>query len=236
MELIKVKKGHEGNVAAVLFADEIKALARPVIGLATGSTPVRMYDYLIKRNQSGELDFSKVCSFNLDEYCGLPKVHPQSYYSFMQEHLFKYVNIDQRNVFFPNGNAVSLAEECSQYESMIQEAGGIDIQLLGIGHNGHIGFNEPSDIIAKETHVQVLADSTRTANARFFTSIEEVPTHAITMGIKTILNARKIMLLCCGEGKAEILKQALYGDVTPRVPASLLQLHPQLTVITDQNI
>lgn len=205
-----------------------------LLGLATGGTPVGMYQVLADRYVMGDLDFKSVKTVNLDEYVGLSEDHPQSYRYFMMENLFSKINIDRANTYLPNGLAEDSEAECENYEEVITKLGGVDLQVLGIGNNGHIGFNEPADVFDKQTHVVKLTENTRQANARFFDSIEQVPTDAITMGIKTIMKARAIILLASGEGKKEILKEALLGPITPKVPASVLQLHPNLIVVADE--
>lgn len=217
--------------AANIISAQVILNERSVLGLATGSTPEGTYRQLIDWYQKGDLDFSKVTTFNLDEYVGLDRNDKQSYHYFMEEKLFSHINIHPENTHIPNGKAPDMAAECSRYEDMIAAAGGIDLQLLGIGHNGHIGFNEPREAFDKTTHLIDLGQSTIQANARFFDNISEVPTRAITMGIKTIMQAKKILLIANGEDKREIIEKSLYGPVTPSVPASILQLHPDLTAI-----
>lgn len=202
-----------------------------VLGLATGSTPIGTYKQLIEWYHKGDLDFQRVKSVNLDEYCGLSADNNQSYRYFMNNYFFSHININLDNTYVPNGLAVDLEQECSRYDSLIYQLGGIDLQLLGIGMNGHIGFNEPDIRFEKTTHIVNLDESTITANARFFSTIEEVPQKAITMGIKSIMHAKKVLLIAGGPEKEEIIKKALYGPITPDVPASILQLHPDLTVI-----
>ncbi|MDF2801046.1 MAG: glucosamine-6-phosphate isomerase [Anaerocolumna sp.] len=202
-----------------------------VLGLATGSTPIGTYKQLIEWYHKGDLDFQRVKSVNLDEYCGLSADNNQSYRYFMNNYFFSHININLDNTYVPNGLAVDLEQECSRYDSLIYQLGGIDLQLLGIGMNGHIGFNEPDIRFEKTTHIVNLDESTITANARFFTTIEEVPQKAITMGIKSIMHAKKVLLIAGGPEKEEIIIKALYGPITPDVPASILQLHPDLTVI-----
>lgn len=202
-----------------------------VLGLATGSTPIGIYKQLIDWHKKGDLDFSKTRTINLDEYCGLPPTHGQSYRYFMEQNLFRHINIKKQNIHVPNGTAPDLDEECARYDSLIKDLGGVDLQLLGIGHNGHIGFNEPNDIFDKSTHIVELKQSTIDANARFFASADEVPRRAITMGIQAIMAAKKILLAVYGAEKREIMERALHGPVTPQVPASLLQMHMDLTVV-----
>lgn len=202
-----------------------------VLGLATGSTPVGTYKQLIEWYQKGDLDFSQVKTINLDEYCGLAPSNEQSYRYFMDNHLFNHINMRKENTHIPNGLAKDLEEECRRYDKLISDLEGIDIQLLGIGLNGHIGFNEPDIYFEKGTHIVDLDKTTIEANSRFFSSIDEVPKKAITMGIKTIMQAKKVVLVANGAEKREIVEKALYGPITPNVPASILQFHPDLTVV-----
>lgn len=217
--------------AANIIAAHITLKPDSVLGLATGSTPVGIYKQLIDWYKRGDLDFSQVTTVNLDEYCGLGGNHSQSYRYFMNYNLFNYVNINMNKTYLPNGTAKNLQKECERYDSLIASLGDIDLQLLGIGHNGHIGFNEPNIHFFKNTHVVDLDQSTIDANARFFGSADKVPKQAITMGIQSIMAAKKILLVVNGADKREILERALYGPVTPQVPASLLQMHTNLTVI-----
>ena len=205
-----------------------------VLGLATGSTPIGAYSRLVEGYENGDLDFSKVVSVNLDEYRGLSHDNDQSYYYFMYKHLFSKVNIDIRNTHIPDGMIADADEACKQYDEIIKNIGTIDLQLLGMGHNGHIGFNEPGDAFAKRTNCVKLAQSTIDANARFFRSREEVPTQAYTMGVGTIMNAKKILVAVSGEDKAAIVEKAFFGNITPQVPASVLQLHPNVIVVGDE--
>lgn len=222
-----------GQRAARWVAREI--LARPdlVLGLPTGSTPVGMYQYLARLAEEGIISFAQVQTFNLDEYVGLPADHPQSYATFMREHFWGKVDLPEGNADIPRGGVSDLEAECRRYDSTIQRAGGIDVQILGLGLNGHIGFNEPSHNLEIRTHVVDLTQETIQANARFFLDPHWVPRRAITMGIGSIMQAQKILLLVSGENKRDILTQTLYGAVTTEVPASILQLHADLTVITD---
>ena len=205
-----------------------------VLGLATGSTPIGMYKQLIDWYNKGDLDFSQVKSVNLDEYVGLAPTHDQSYRYFMQTNLFDHVNIDPANTNVPNGLASDPEAECERYNQVIRSMGGIDVQVLGMGHNGHIGFNEPGHAFELETHVVDLTERTIEANARFFASKDEVPKRAITMGIKSIMQARQILVVVSGEDKAEIVKKAFYGPVVPEVPASILQMHPNVVLCGDK--
>lgn len=223
-----------GKIAAEMIVAAVNAKRDAVLGLATGSTPLPLYGELVKAYRAGEVSFRGIRTVNLDEYVGLSETHEQSYRYFMNENLFKQIDIDLSNTFVPNGTAADSAAACDAYEARIEALGGIDLQLLGIGLNGHIGFNEPADTFSKRTHVVELTESTREANKRFFASIDNVPTQAITMGIGTIFAAKKLILVCTGEKKAEILKRSLTGEVDPRVPASILQFHPDVTVFADE--
>ncbi len=232
MNIINTNSYEElSRIAADLVAAQVILKPDCVLGLATGSTPIGLYDNLIERYQNGTLDFSAVRSVNLDEYCGLDGNNDQSYRYFMDTHLFNHVNIAKENTHVPSGLADDFAAEGEQYDAMIRELGGIDIQVLGIGLDGHIGFNEPADHFVGPTHEVELDPSTIEANARFFASIDDVPRSAITMGMTSILQARKILLLASGANKKEIMDKALFGPITPQVPASLLQIHPDVTVI-----
>lgn len=205
-----------------------------VLGLATGSSPLGTYKQLIDWYNKGDLDFSEVKSVNLDEYKGLTKDNDQSYYYFMYNNFFKHVNIDLNNTNVPDGTEPDSDKECSRYEGVIRGLGGVDLQLLGLGHNGHIGFNEPDDEFAKITHCVDLQPSTIEANKRFFASIDDVPKQAYSMGIGTIMRAKKILLIVSGAEKADILKEVLFGPITPRVPGSVLQLHNDMVVVADE--
>lgn len=205
-----------------------------VLGLATGSSPIGTYRQLINWYEKGDVDFSQVTSVNLDEYRGLTHDNDQSYYYFMRENFFKHVNINPEKTFIPDGTEPDSDKACSDYNAVIRSVGGVDLQLLGLGHNGHIGFNEPDDEFAKETHCVDLTESTIQANARFFEKIEDVPTQAYTMGIQTIMSAKKILVVVSGADKAEIVKKAFFGPVTPQVPASILQMHPDVTIVGDE--
>ena len=223
-----------GKRAADLYTALLQEKPACLLGLATGSTPLPLYRELVRRCEAGELDFSRVRSANLDEYKGLSGDHPQSYRYFMNENLFKHINIDKERTIVPDGLTDDVEAMCEAYEEKIEEWGGIDLQLLGIGHDGHIGFNEPCDTFVAKTHEVELEEITREANKRFFNSIDEVPTAAYTMGIGTVMSARKILLVATGKDKAEIVKQSFFGPVTPMVPASILQVHPDVTVIADE--
>lgn len=231
-----MKIWHEKNYdamsdrAAELLAAQVILKPACVLGLATGSSPVGMYRRLAEQYRQGLLDFSAVTTVNLDEYCGLSPEDPQSYRYFMEENLFRHINIRRENTFVPDGLNPDREAVCSAYDARIAALGGVDLQVLGIGNNGHIGFNEPDDHFTVGTHVVALKESTIQANARFFENIAQVPTHAVTMGMGAILQAKRILLLA-GAEKAAIVRQALEGPVTPQVPASLLQLHPDVTVV-----
>lgn len=217
--------------AANIISAQVICKPDSVLGLATGSTPIGTYDQLVEWYEKGDLDFSAVTSINLDEYLGLDGSDPQSYRYFMNKNLFDRINIDKSRTFVPNGVAGDVDAECAEYDARIKELGGIDLQLLGIGSDGHIGFNEPDDCFVKSTHIVELDPTTIKANARFFNDISEVPTHAVTMGMVSIMQAKKILLIAAGENKREILGKAFSGPVTPKIPASILQLHPDITVI-----
>ena len=235
VNLIVAKDAAEvGRLAADIFQELICAKPDCVLGLATGSTPLPLYRELIAREQAGKLSFAQVRSANLDEYKGLSGDHPQSYRYFMNETLFRHISIDPANTMVPDGLAEDVEAMCAAYEAAIESMGGVDIQLLGIGHDGHIGFNEPCDHFPAATHEVELEEITRQANKRFFDSIDEVPTAAYTMGIGTVMAARKVLLIATGKDKAEIVKQSFFGPVTPMVPASILQFHPDCTVIVDE--
>ena len=220
--------------AAMLIAAEIVQRKTPVLGLATGSTPIGTYKVLRELYQEGKLDFSSVHSVNLDEYRGLHPEDSHSYHYFMDQELFHHVNINKANTHVPDGTLENEAEACESYEELIQGLGGIHLQILGLGHDGHIGFNEPSHSFPGKTHCVKLTEETINANQRFFSSKEEVPKEAYTMGIGTIMRAEKILLLVSGKDKAAILKKVVEGPVTPEVPASILQFHPNTILIADE--
>ena len=220
--------------AANILSAQIIMKPNCVLGLATGSSPVGTYEQLIEWYKKGDLDFSKVTSINLDEYRGLGPENEQSYRYFMNTHLFDHVNIDKARTFVPNGLGEDAEETCRAYNEIIERAGGIDMQLLGMGGNGHIGFNEPGAAFESETHCVDLAESTIEANKRFFARKEDVPHQAYTMGIKNIMQARKIVVLVSGESKAQALRDALYGKITPAVPASILQIHNDVIIVADE--
>lgn len=230
MEIIIQKESAQAaEIGARIIARQIKEKSDSVIGMATGSTPVSMYQKLIEM----DLDWSQVTTFNLDEYIGLPKEHPQTYHSFMWENLFKHINIDASKVHIPDGNASDIPGHCAEYEAAIVAAGGIDIQVLGIGTDGHIGFNEPSSSLASRTRIKTLTERTVQDNARFFDSAEEVPRHVITMGIGTIMEARTNLLLAFGDNKSAAIAGAVEGPITANNPASILQMHPSVKVCLD---
>lgn len=222
------KKGAE------IVAEVLKNKENPILGLATGGTPVGMYKELIKMNKAGEITFKNTSSYNLDEYFPIEKTNDQSYNYFMKENLFNHVDINIENTHIPNGMAENSEQESTKYDAAVRATGGVDIQVLGIGSNGHIGFNEPSDVFEPITHRVQLDERTIADNARFFNSIEEVPTEAITMGIGTIMCAKSILLLASGKGKAPIIREMITGKVTPRVQASILQFHPNVVIVLDQ--
>ena len=233
MKIISVKDYSAlSRAAANIIAAQVILKPRCVLGLATGSSPVGTYQELVRRCQAGELDFSQVRSVNLDEYAGLTPDHDQSYAYFMRHNLFDHVNIDQKNTNVPSG--VNGDGECERYDKLIADFGGIDLQLLGLGVNGHIGFNEPDDHFSLGTHKVTLTESTREANKRFFPSIDEVPTHAYTMGVRDILQARRVVMVASGANKAQAIKDAFFGPVTPQVPASILQYHPDFVLVADE--
>ena len=235
MNIIRAKDYQDmSRKAANIISAQIIMKPDCVLGLATGSTPVGTYRQLIEWYEKGDLDFSRVSTVNLDEYRGLTHIDPQSFYYFMQENLFDHVNIDKTATHVPDGTNPDAADACVKHEQIIKSLGGIDLQLLGLGNNGHIGFNEPGAAFEKETHLVDLAESTIRANARFFTSIDEVPKQAYTMGIRTIMQAKKILVVVSGESKADIVSRAFFGPVTPEVPASILQMHPDVTVVCDE--
>ena len=232
MNIIRTKSYEEMSYeAAKIMAAQIVLKPNAVLGLATGSSPIGLYENLIKWHKDGDLDFSAIRSVNLDEYCGLDGENDQSYRYFMDHHLFNFVNIDKANTNVPNGKANDYAAEGARYDALIESLGGIDMQLLGIGPDGHIGFNEPDEFFTKETHCVDLDPSTIEANARFFASEADVPRQAVTMGMGGIMSAKKVLLIASGASKKEILEKALFGPITPEVPASILQLHPDLTVV-----
>lgn len=236
MEVV-VKEDYQGmsRLAAKIIAGVVREKPRAVLGLATGSTPLGTYKELILMHKEDGLDFSQVVTFNLDEYIGLPPEHDQSYHYFMNENFFKHINIPPGNVHIPNGMAEDLVGACDQYERDIKEAGGIDIQLLGIGANGHIAFNEPGSSLGSRTRVKALDEKTIEDNARFFEHMDDVPKFALTMGIGTIMDSRRIVLLANKPNKAHAISITVEGPVTALVPATIVQLHPRATIIVDKD-
>ena len=235
MRIYIVKNYEElSKKSAQLVASQIILKPDSVLGLATGSTPEGLYKELINIYNQGTISFNDVNTFNLDEYYGIHRNNPQSYYYYMRKNLLDHINIGKDNINIPHGLADDVEKHCNEYEDSIKQLGGIDLQILGIGRNGHIGFNEPSDEFVPKTHMVDLQKETIEDNARFFEKIEDVPTKAISMGIKTIMDAKKILLVANGEAKAQAIYDTLKGPITPRVPASILQLHNDLTVIVDE--
>ena len=234
MEVIVCKTYEEmSREAAQAVAETMNAKPNAVLGMATGSTPLGLYQELVRMHKRGELDFSQVTTFNLDEYVGLPTDHDQSYHRFMHDNFFKHINIPPQNIHIPSGTTSNYRAFCEWYEKRIIECGGIDVQILGIGSDGHIAFNEPSSSLSSRTRLKTLAKQTIDDNARFFKSADEVPVYAITMGVGTILEARKILLLANGKKKADAVAQAVEGPVTSMITASALQMHPDATVYVD---
>ncbi|MCI7744082.1 glucosamine-6-phosphate deaminase [bacterium] len=220
--------------AANIISAQVIMKPNCVLGLATGGTPVGTYKQLVEWYNKGDLDFSEVTTVNLDEYRGLPREHPESYWSFMHKNLFDLVNIRPEAIHLPDGTNMDSAAECAHYDEIIRQLGGVDLQLLGIGHDGHIGFNEPGAAFELGTHCVSLTEETIEANKRFFDGdVNQVPKQAYTMGIKTIMQARKVLMVANGAGKAGIVKKAFFGPVTPEVPASILQMHPDFTLVLD---
>lgn len=235
MKIYKAKDYKDmSRKAANILSAQIIMKPNAVLGLATGSTPIGIYDQLIDWYKKGDLDFSEVTSVNLDEYKGLPRTNDQSYYYFMHDHLFDHVNINPEHTYLPNGMEEDSKKECRRYEALIQSLNGIDLQLLGIGHNGHIGFNEPDSDFETQIHCVDLTESTIEANKRFFASAEDVPKQAYTLGIKSIMQAKKILVAVSGADKADIVNKAFFGPVTPEVPASILQMHNDVILVGDE--
>lgn len=220
--------------AANIIASQVVLKPDCVLGLATGSTPIGAYKNLVEKYEQGDLDFSQVTTVNLDEYKGLPRENDQSYYYFMHDNLFDHVNVKPENTHLPDGTKEDSDEECARYEELIRTLGGQDLQLLGLGHNGHIGFNEPDAVFEKTTHCVDLQESTIEANKRFFASADDVPKQAYTMGIGTIMQAKKILVVVSGEDKADTVAKAFFGPVTPEVPASILQFHKDVILVADE--
>jgi len=222
------------EMAARMVARLVRDNRRAVLGLATGKTPLRLYAELARMHRDESLDFSRVTTFNLDEYVGLPPEHPSSYHSFMTEHLFQHVNLDPTRLHVPDGMTDDIPAGCSRYERAIRESGGVDLQVLGIGRRGHIGFNEPSSSLASRTRIKTLTESTRLDNADEFGGVEHVPRHVVTMGIGTIMDSRVCLLLAFGKQKATAVAKAVEGPVSAMVPASALQMHEHATVLVDE--
>ncbi len=220
-------------VAARIISHTLRDKPNSVLGLATGSTPILLYNELVRMHRAGYLDFSRVTTFNLDEYVGLKPDHPASYHSFMHEHLFKHVNIPRENINIPNGLAEDIPGHCAEYEAKIKACGGLDLQILGIGTEGHIGFNEPTSSLGSRTRIKTLTPRTRFDNAPAFGSEAKVPKHVITTGIGTIMEARMVVLLAFGSNKANAISQTVEGPISSMMPASILQMHPVAKVITD---
>ena len=236
MQLIQAKDYEDmSRKAANIISAQIIMKPDAVLGLATGSTPIGTYKQLIDWYNKGDLDFADIRSVNLDEYKGLPADNDQSYAYFMRNNLFDHVNIKKENTYIPNGLETDTELECSRYNHIIRSLGGIDLQLLGIGNNGHIGFNEPGEAFEKETHCVKLTENTIQANARFFENIDDVPKYAYSTGIKNIMQAKSILLVASGKSKADALYKALFGPITPAVPASILQLHNNVSIVADED-
>ena len=236
MKIIRTKNYADmSRKAAAIIAAQVIHKPDCVLGLATGGTPVGAYKNLVEWYNAGDVDFSEVRSVNLDEYRNLPVEHPESYWSFMHRNLFDHVNIKPENINLPNGNNMDDDAECARYDAVIASMGGVDLQLLGIGHDGHIGFNEPSEAFDLGTHCVDLTEETIEANKRFFASKDEVPRQAYTMGTGTIMNAKKVLMIVSGKDKAAIIKKAFFGPVTPTVPASILQMHPNFVLVADED-
>lgn len=235
MRIFKAKNYNDmSRKAANIISAQIIMKPDCVLGLATGSTPIGAYKQLVEWYNKGDLDFSEVTTVNLDEYRGLSRDNEQSYYYFMNENLFEKVNINKQKTFLPDGMEEDIETACQKYNDIIHSVGGVDLQLLGLGHNGHIGFNEPGIAFETETHCVNLSERTIKANMRFFISENDVPRQAYTMGIKTIMSAHKILVVVSGEDKADIVKTAFFGPVTPQIPASILQLHNDVTLVADE--
>ena len=235
MKIIRAKDYNDmSRKAANIISAQIIMKPHCVLGLATGSTPIGIYEQLVEWYKKGDLDFSEVTTLNLDEYKGIARENEQSYYFFMNEKLFSKVNINPERTFLPDGMEPDSGKACADYNRIIEAAGGVDLQLLGLGHNGHIGFNEPGMAFEAQTHCVNLTESTMKANQRFFASADEVPRQAYTMGIKTIMQAKKILVVVSGEDKAAIVKEAFLGTITPKIQASVLQLHNDVTLVADE--
>lgn len=235
--LLKILKDYDeiSKEGAQIVAEQVRKKPDCVLGLATGSSPVGMYKELIRMHKEEGLDFSKVTTFNLDEYVGLPPEHDQSYHYFMWENLFKDINVNPRHIHVPHGMADDVVAHCEWYEERIVKAGGIDLQVLGIGGNGHIAFNEPGSSLGSRTRIKTLTEKTRKDNARFFDSMDQVPKYAITMGIGTIMDASKLILVANGEGKADAIKKTIEGPISAMVPATVVQMHRHATILVDKD-
>jgi glucosamine-6-phosphate deaminase len=234
MDIIKVKDHEELNsVAAKIVIEKVKKNPNATIGFATGGTPLGTYKKMIEDHRQNKTSYRNIRSFNLDEYVGLTPENPNSYRFYMEKNLFSHIDIQKSNIHFPDGTKIDLERECTNYETSIKRFGGIDLQILGIGRNGHIGFNEPGTPFDSQTHIVELTPSTRQANARYFMSINDVPTHALTMGIATILKSKEILLLAFGEEKTEAIHRLMTGDIDEKFPASVLQKHPKVTIVAD---
>lgn len=237
MKIVECNDYREVSVAAAkIVAEQVKLKPNSVLGLPTGSTPVGMYEELIRLNKSNDIDFSKVITFNLDEYYPISRENNQSYYYFMHEKLFNHININKNNVHILNGETDNPNLECDMYEEMIKKSGGIDLQVLGIGQNGHIGFNEPGESLQSTTHMITLTQNTIDANSRFFENVKDVPTKSLTMGISTIMKAKKIIVLASGESKAEAVKSLFSGEITTQNPSTILNAHSDVTLILDKSV
>lgn len=232
--IITVDYDEMSKKAAQIIKKQINEKPNTVLGLATGSTPLGMYNKLIEMYKNSEIDFSQVVTFNLDEYVGLSERHPQSYHYYMYENFFNHININKENIHIPKGISDDFDEECKLYDEAIENAGGIDLQVLGLGVNGHIGFNEPDDYINTKTHIVTLTEETINANKRFFKSVDDVPRKAVTMGLGMIMKAKKIILLASGKNKANAIKETLKGYLTTEVPSTVLMLHKDVTIIIDK--
>lgn len=236
MQIIKARDYEDMSVkVAEVVISHLKQNPALNIGFATGGTPVGLYEHLIEDHKKHQTSYQEVTSFNLDEYIGLSYDHPQSYHSYMKEHLFNHIDISQDQIFIPKSNSLDPETACAAYEDALFTHGGIDTQILGIGSNGHIGFNEPGTSFQSNTHIVQLEESTRAANARYFNTISEVPTHAITMGIASIMRSKEILLLVSGQSKKNALYHLLHGEETEDFPASILKRHPRVTVIADHD-
>jgi glucosamine-6-phosphate deaminase len=232
--IIKANAAAVQEEAAKIIAAQVRTKPASVLGLATGSTPIGVYSLLAAMHREKGLDFSRVSTFNLDEYVGLPSSHPQSYREFMRQHLFSQVNVAPERIHFPDGLAKDVPAHCAEYEAAIRQAGGIDLQLLGIGSDGHIGFNEPASSLASRTRIKTLTPRTVKDNARFFGSVDQVPRHVITMGVGTIMETRACLLLAMGENKADAVAGMAEGPITANLPASVLQMHPVCKLVVDE--